>query len=645
MPTVRVMEQTRKHTAPKQGLAARGFELQRDAVSEETRTVELAFSSETPYQRWFGVEVLSHKASAIRLDRLKNGGALLCDHNTRDQIGVVESVVVEKGMARAVVRFGKSPRAEEIFRDVLDGIRRHVSVGYIVHEMVLAKQGKEQPDEYTVTDWEPLEVSIVSVPADPTVGVGRGFGGLTDEQQTHLTRAFGTAERELSTPAPASPANTPEIRTMDKTPEQLAAEQAQRDADLRTSERAAVLKATQDIIALGERYRHLGGDAVASEYLRSGKVDLGEFQATLLAKVGTPATTGSRANDVGLQSREVQQFSFLRLIRALAFPHDNAMRQEAGFELEACAAAAKKAGRNSRGLSIPAEVLRAPLHAAGQRDLTVGTASAGGDLVSTDLLASSFIDLLRKRMVMQRLGARTLTGLVGDIAIPRQSGAGTAYWVAESGSPTESGQTVDQVTMSPKTVGAYTDFSRKLMLQSSIDVEAMVRGDLAQALGLEIDRVALYGSGSSNQPLGLKGATGLNTSDFAANTPTYPEMVGLETLVASDNADIGNLAYLVNAAGRGALKGVSKDSGSGQFVWEAGNTVNGYRAEVSNQVESNDFWFGNWADMMIGYWSGLDILVDPYTGSTSGTIRVVALQDVDVNVRHGESFARGNNTL
>jgi HK97 family phage major capsid protein len=630
---------TRKHTPPTGGLAARAFELRREAVNTEARTVELAFSSETPYERWFGVEVLSHDAKAVRLDRLRNGGALLMDHNTRDQIGVVESVEIGEGrVGRALVRFGKSARADEILQDVADGIRRHVSVGYIVHEMVLSKAGKDQPDEYRVTDWEPLEVSIVSVPADHTVGVGRC--GLTEDQLEHLTRAFGAAATETrTTTAPASPA-TPEIRTMDKTPEQLAAER-QADIDAAVAARS---KAVQAIASLGETYRHLGGDKVASEYLRSGKADLQEFQDLLLKKVGTPATEGSRAADVGLNRREVSEFRFLRLIQALASPNDAKAREAAAFELEACAAARQALGRSGPGMSIPPEVLRAAL-VPQQRDLTVGTPTAGGNLVSTDLLAGSFIELLRNRMAMTRLGARTLTGLVGDIAIPRQSGGGTAYWVAESGAPTESQQSVDQVSLSPKTVGAYTDFSRKLMLQSSIDVEAMVRGDLAMVLGLEIDRVTLYGSGASNQPQGLKFATGINTEDFGAAAPTYAEIVSMETKVAADNADVGALAYLVNATGRGALKTTSKDAGSGQFLWEQGNTVNGYRAEVSNQVESGDYWYGNWSDVIVGYWSGLDILVDPYTNSTSGTIRVVALQDVDVNFRHGESFTRGNNTL
>jgi HK97 family phage major capsid protein len=237
-----------------------------------------------------------------------------------------------------------------------------------------------------------------------------------------------------------------------------------------------------------------------------------------------------------------------------------------------------------------------------------------------------------------------LTGLVGNVAIPRQSGAGTGYWVSEAGAPTESQQTVDQVSLTPKTVAAFTDYSRRLMLQSSIDIENMVRRDLAAVLGLKIDLAGLYGTGSNSEPLGLKFTTGINTVDFAADAPTFAEVVDMESQVAADNALLGSPVYLMNAAMRGGLKTTKKDAGSGIFLMEGGE-VNGYRGVLSNQVASNDLWFGNFADLLIGYWSGLDIMVDPYTNSTSGTVRVVAMQDVDVAIRHPESFSRGNNTL
>ncbi len=151
----------------------RSFGFTREAIDEEARTVQLAFSSETPYARCWGNEILSHDANAIRLGRLKDGGPLLVDHDGRDHIGVIESVQIGADrVGRAVVRFGKSERAEEVFQDVKDGIRRSVSVMYLIHKSVLVEES-DQLDTYKVTDWEPYEISIVSMPADTTVGVGR----------------------------------------------------------------------------------------------------------------------------------------------------------------------------------------------------------------------------------------------------------------------------------------------------------------------------------------------------------------------------------------------------------------------------------------------------------------------------------------
>ncbi len=256
-------------------------------------------------------------------------------------------------------------------------------------------------------------------------------------------------------------------------------------------------------------------------------------------------------------------------------------------------------------------------------------------------------------MVINRMGTRMLTGLVGQVAIPKQTGAATAYWVAENGSPTEGAQTFGQVTMSPKTVGAFTDISRRLTLQSSVDVESMVQQDLATVLGLAIQQAAINGSGASNQPSGL---LTLITAGILGGTngaaPTWANIIALETAVAVANADVGTLGYLTNAKVRGKLKVTEQfATTNGKPVWAEGNApLNGYQAGVTNAVPSNltkgtasgicsAILFGNFADLMIGMWGTLDLMVDPYTGSTAGTIRVVALQDVDVAVRNTESFA------
>lgn len=293
-----------------------------------------------------------------------------------------------------------------------------------------------------------------------------------------------------------------------------------------------------------------------------------------------------------------------------------------------------------------------------KRDLVVGTPTAGGNLVAENLLAANFIDLLRNRSALMGQNMATmLTGLIGDVAIPKQTGGATGYWLAESGTPTESQQTIGQVPLTPKTVGAYTDISRKLLQQSSIDVEAFVRGDLATVLGLAIDLAGIAGTGANNQPRGILNTVGIGSVIGGTNgaAPTWANIVALESEVAAANADVGRLHYLTNALVRGVLKTTEKASGTAQFVWNS-NDVNGYTPIVSNQVPSDltkgsaedicsAIIFGNFADLLIGMWGGLDLLADPYTASTSGTVRVVALQDADIAVRHAESFAAMQDAL
>ncbi len=605
--------------------AERALQVERAAINEEARTATLAFASETPYERWWGIEILDTTATSMRQGRLRSGANLLCDHDTRDVVGVVESVEIGADrVARAVVRFGKSARAEEVWQDVRDGIRRNVSVGYLIHKAQLVET-KEGLETYRVTDWEPLEVSLVSVPADATVGVGRSL-----EQP-----APPAAEREQpapATPTEPAPIETPKEKAM-TTPEVKIETPAQRNHAAEIAAIAATIP---------------GGADLAMRSLQAGHTVEQFQQEAIRAMSNKPLPTA----DIGMDKREVQQYSLMRALNALANPTDVNAQKAAAFERECSDAAGQKLGKQARGFLVPFDVQ--------QRDLVAGTPTAGGNVVATDLLAGSFIELLRNAMVINGLGTRMMTGLVGNIAIPKLTGAATAYWVAENAAPTESQQTIGQVTMSPKTVGAFTDISRRLLLQSSLSVEQMVQQDLATVLGLAIQQAAINGSGASNQPTGILTLAGIG--DVAGGTnglaPTWGHMVALETAIATANADVGTLAYLTNAKVRGKLKGTEKFSaGTGAPVWADGNTpLNGYRAAVTNAVPSNlvkgssgavcsAILFGNFADLMIGMWGGLDLTVDPYSGSTAGTVRVVALQDVDVAVRNVESFAAMKDAL
>lgn len=611
--------------ALKTGTLYRSLSIDKEAINQDSRTVEIAFSSEAPVDRWFGTEILDHDTSSVRLGRLSDGGPALVDHNTRDQIGVVEKVEIgsdRKG--RAVVRFGKSARAEEIFNDVVDGIRRHVSVGYIVHRFL----EDVKTETYRALDWEPYEVSFVSIPADTSVGVGRSAEN-GDVYESEVDQINQEPEK------PAVKISIKENRMPEVDIEKIKLDGA-------TETRGRIL----DMLALGEQYRHLGGEEIAHKMVREGK-DLSALQTALLERSQTKFEPNAKMADVGLTDKETRQFSFMRAINALV----DKDWKDAGFERECSEAMAQKTGKRAKGFYVPPEVMR--------RDLEVGTPTAGGNLVANQLLPGSFIELMRNKMSVMRAGAQMLTGLEGNILIPRQTGGATAYWVAESGAPTESQPAVDQVSMAPKTVGGYTDLSRKTLLQASIDVEQWVRQELATTVAIEADRVGMSGSGSTNQPRGVRNTSGIGAVIGGTNGALviWDHIVDLESAVANANADIGKMAYITNTKVRGRLKKIAKFSGTNDRVWDGGaNPLNDYQAIISNQVPSNltkgsasgicsSITFGNWEDLIYGFWGAMDIMVDPYTFSTTGTVRVRILQDMDVATRHPASFASMEDAL
>jgi HK97 family phage major capsid protein/HK97 family phage prohead protease len=601
----------------------RASTLERAETDSENRTVKLSFSSEIPVERYFGNEILSHAPGAADLSRLNNGAPLLFNHDPDRLIGVVESARIADGRGVAVVRFSRNPDGERAFQDVQDGILRNVSVGYRIEQMQLTGE-RDGIKTYTVTRWTPHEISAVSVPADPTTQIGRN----EDSGEEYAVEVIATETNEEQVEMePETKIETVATPVVDV--EQIGAEAVK-------AERARVAQ----IEAIAKKH---GLEDLGRQLIEGGK-SLDESRAAFLERIqetqGAKIVKTETAN-IGLSEKEIRQFSFMRLINALANPGDRRAQEAAKYEREISEAAAAKTGRAPQGFLVPTDVLNA------KRDLVAGTASAGGYTVSTDLLAESFIELLRKKSIVQAAGARVMSGLVGNVSIPKHTGAASAFWLSEGQSATESQQTFDQVTMSPKTVGAYTDISRKLMLQSSLDVEALVRADLAAVLALAIDQAALYGTGASNQPMGLKGllAGSAQELDFAGATPTFAEIVGLESKISSKDADVAGMRYIVNANMAGALKSAAKEAGYPVYILEGG-TANGYPVLTSNQVAAGDVIFGDFAgSMMLGFWSGLDIMVDPFSGSTSGTVRIVAMQDCDIAIRHAESFARGNNTL
>jgi HK97 family phage major capsid protein/HK97 family phage prohead protease len=621
------------------------------------RTFEFPFSSEYPVERYFGKEVLKHDDKSIDFSRLNSGAApLLWNHDPDRHIGIVERAYIDKDKKRAYakVRFSRNKFASEVLEDVKDGILRGISFGYQIKNM------EEEDGAFVADDWMVHEISVTPIPADPTVGIGRSLISPDEEvtetsQPNTISIDNNSPEEEIRSAAQTASPSVPSMEeksqetVVDTAPAveapEVAVETAERSVEVDTA--AEVKRAVEEEqVRTSTIYavcRQHGADDLTEKFIKDNK-SVSEVNGEILdliSKRSESSNTPIRStdmnpssNEVGLEAKEVQRFSFLRAITALANPTDRNAQEAAAFEREVSEEAAKRYDKPASGILVPNEVLQGYT-----RDLNVGTATAGGNLVETELLAGSFIDILRNRMAVMQAGVTTLNGLSGNVSIPRQTSASTAYWVGEGSDVTESQQAFDQVNLTPKTIGATTDYTRKLLLQTSISVETMVRNDIAKQIALALDTAAIYGSGSSNQPTGITNTTGIGTATVTG-VGTFAELIAMETDVAVANADQGALKYIVNATARGGLKSVKKDAGSGEFVF-ANNEINGYPVIVSNQLTNNDCLFGDFSQLIAAFWSGLDLTVDPYAMSKSGSIRIVALQDVDFGVKQPTAFCLG----
>jgi len=609
--------------------------------ADAPKTFEISVSSETPYERWFGIEVLGHKAGEVDMGWLESGNApLLLQHDHSAQIGVIDSARLEGGRVTASVRFGKSALAQEIQQDVEDGIRSNVSIGYRVNDMKLIKTGQNgEPDEYRVTKWRGHEASVVSIPADETVGTNRATDDAIVPLKTPLEK-----DNTMDLKAAAKALGLSEDASLESILEAKAASAEK----IATGKADAELKRQADIRAIADlqRGKITEVDSRAKAAIE-GKKSVESFQRDILdAYTKGETEIASASSDLSKQEkRDLAGYSFVKAIREQGNGKltgiEAEMHQQSEME-------SRESGTSVEGVGIPHSIL--------SRDLTVTT--EGADVVATGI--QGFITLLRNKMVVQQLGARVLTGLTGNFHIPKMTAGGAAAWEGENDANAEGTPTIGQVAFSPNRVGLFTDISKKLLLQSSVDIEAMVREDLATSIALAIDYAAINGAGANDVPEGILQTSGIGSVAGGTDglAPTWAHIVALETAVANANADMGSLGYLTNSKVRGKLKTTAKvASTDSNMIWGGGATpLNEYACAVSNQVPStlvkggsgaacSAIIFGNWNDLVIAQWGGLDLVVDNYTQATSNLTRIVANTYADVGVRHPESFAAMQDAL
>jgi len=621
-------------------------------------TLTFSFSSEAPVERFFGREILLHEQGAMDLSRLNDGAPWLWNHERGVVLGVVEKAWLgDDRRLYSTVRWSPNTteRGTEEYRrrnDIEAGIVRNVSFAYSIDDL------EERADGFYVTKWRALEVSSVSVPADQTVGLGRALEDPWVEPEANA------AEPE---PAPAAAADV-EAEPVHRLKCQQAAEPAkpsdelpmtteinvaelQQDARRAERDRAAAIRGMCSEFSLPDLAEKLINDDASVDAAR--EVVMKELGMRKVEFQGRVHDAG--ASEIGLSKSEKKRYSFLRVAAYLADPNPRTA-EAAGFELEVARAAQAKHSRSASGVLIPWEVLGAN-RAAETPGQVAGTFGDGGALVGTNRLDAQFIDLIRNRSAFLNSGLTMLSGLEGNVEIPKKLGTSQYYFVGENADVANSKLTFGLVNMIPRTIGVRVPISRRMMIQSSPDVENLVRMDMAESVALGMDSSIGYGTGSNGQPLGIINTTGIGSVTLGGgSSKVFPANVGggthdcgdwgdyvdLETELAIDNLDDGSMRYIMNSVVRGALKQTLRASAAGSdYIMTDSGQVNGYQVTVSNQMQQNDVLFGNFADCVVGMWSGLDVVIDPYTQSASGQVILTVHQDFDVALRRPQSFALG----
>lgn len=632
----------------------------RAGSAKDNREVDMAISSEHPVERYFGVEILDHSPDAIDLSRLADGRhPLLVDHDRKRQAGVLRNPTIGADRKlRATARFSRSAIGEQELQDVRDEIRTLVSVGYeiitvreettradgsvqVVRELTgeqlqremesvhgkdwyragatIARRDGKQP-RFRVTRWAPWEASIVSIPADPDVGVGRAAGAADP-----VTRSGG------------SPLLLPS-RTFIMTDEHR--QQVDEAARVR------------DIVALGSQYsKYINTDQI-NRALQEG-VSVDAFKERIMSAMQSRHTDTSSMH-VGFNRVEADRYSLARAIVA-SITGDWA---QAGFEREASRAVEKKFGMAPEGFFVPHDIFR--------RDFNVGTGTEAGNLVATEMRGDMYVDALRAAMVLGPLGARILTGLTSNVDIPRKATPSTLGMLSEIGTAAETNPTTAKLSLTPHRIGAYIEYSKQALIQSAIALEPLLREDLVAGAAGVFEDQAFNGPGTGDNLTGVRYASGIGTHAMGGNGAAvdWAAVVALESTVANANAVSGSMAgYAFNSKTRGTLKKTQKGT-SLEMCWpdaaispDGMGRINGYRAGITNKVPGNltkgtsttvcsaGLFSSDWSMAVLALFGSPDVVVDPYTLSRTGQVRITLNQFVDFGIRQPGAFAKVEDLL
>ena len=587
-------------------------------IDETNLEITLPVASPAPFGREdengvFYVERLRVAPDAVDLNRLNGGASVLKNHDTDRILGVVSRAWIESERLFVRIRFRKNDaEAVAAFRDAVDGTLPNVSLGYTQDQVEFHNEDGVRIGE--VVRWQPFEVSVaVGVPADATVGFYRsatppnnkGERKMEDGKKEPTPDELKSRIRELedeNAELKKSRAEDPPEGEEDAKDETDPPEDEQRSA-----------------ACGGNNDAELRAIALACGRMDQlpGAVSRGLTPEQFREEIRTTLYRGS----VKVMEKK-REYSIVRAIRSLV---DESV--DAGYEREVSAKIYREAGlKPSRGcIMLDTRAFD-------------GTANVGKARIGTDHRADMFIDKLRTVMAVQ---PTFMDGLVGNVDIPLLSGSSTVNWVVGLNSDAgETKPTTDSITLSPKKLTGYVDIGLDLLTQGTPDATNIVLNDLFEVMARKLENTILKGATVSTLTIpGLVGTTGVKTVVIADVTKaTWQDMLKFEAAVSS-YANMGNVRFIMSGSDRAMFKGISKDAGSGRFICE-GNEIDGYKADISGELASGDIFFGDFSRILIGRWGGLEVMVDPYSLSKSGGVRLVVRVICDIAVRQPEAFVK-----
>lgn len=606
------------------------FDLSERVAGSET--IPVVISTDAVVEVEDGPEILLHSREAIDLSRAPL--PIIATHRGNQvNVGIIDNVRPVGGQLRGDARFGERQEAREYKTDVLNGVIRSVSAGYQRIKASIRSDGV-----MVTSRWMPTHVAMVAEPAD----IGAGFFRAATEKAEFEAR---TLHASPSVPQTTARNADRSIAMTDQVNAAAGASAVQPDV------RVEVVREQPNVVEFEKKRK----DAIRSiciannlderyerSWVESG-ADMNKVADDLIALLAERGKSNPQSvTRLDMSKTDVRRYSLMRALRAAV----NNDWKDAGLELECNTELSKrldKSPRSAKSFFVPLDVMMRDIPAAQKRDMTVAGVSGSQYLVSTDNMPGNFIDLLRNTSVGLQMGVQRLSGLKGNVTIPKMTAGNTAYWLSdETTQITESQPTIGQLSLAPKNVAALTELSHQLMMQSSPDAENLVLQSIARDIGLAVDVGILRGSGASGQPTGIA-----TTGSIGAFTGTSLASAGVLNAVS----DVGAANALMPGCGFATTHAVAAllmdrpnvtSSTDGTPLWQGrmeDGTIRGYRAMASGQMSSATMLFGWWPSVILAEWGVLELMVNPFSDFTRGLTAVRGWYTCDVGVRYAGAWS------